>query len=116
MQLKSVGQTPPTPRSGHSIVTVGKKNILFGGIDNSPKKNGKLYPNNQVYTIRIIGNNYEWFQQQCTGEIPLPRSNHGACAIGQDRMFIFGGYYTSDTRFNDVYFLSVRRKGREMRK
>jgi len=34
---------------------------MFGGIDQTNKKNGKIFPNNQVYTVKIIkDNNIEW--------------------------------------------------------
>ena len=36
----------PTPRSGHTMTTVGKFHIMFGGLDASHKKNNKICPNN----------------------------------------------------------------------
>ena len=41
----------------------------------------------------------------CGGDVPLERTNHAACAINGEKLFIFGGFYTSNLRFNDVYFL-----------
>jgi len=37
----------------------------------------------------------------------MERTNHAACAITGDRLFIFGGYYTSNLRFNDVFMLKT---------
>lgn len=103
VKVKSTGEVP-TPRSGHTITTVGKYNILFGGLE-APKNESKILPNNQVYTLRIVGNNCEWRLVPCGGDAPLPRTKHAACAISQDKLFIFGGHYTSTLRFNDAYIL-----------
>lgn len=35
----------------------------------------------------------------------MPRTNHAACAVGNDKLLIFGGFYTSNLRFNDTYIL-----------
>lgn len=47
IQLNPVGQIP-TARSGHTVTGMGRISIMFGGIDPSSKKNGKMFPNNQV--------------------------------------------------------------------
>lgn len=38
---------------------------------------------------------------------PLPRFSHGCCIVG-DRMYIYGGCSSSNTAFNDLYFLDLR--------
>ena len=81
--------------------------MLFGGLDNE-KKNGKIAPNNDVFTLKLLPNNQcEWRLQACTGNIPLPRVHHAACYIGAERMLIFGGYYNSNEKFNDIYYLKA---------
>jgi len=51
-QLKNSGQVP-SPRSGHSLSYIGGFNyLLFGGIDHN-KKNGKITPLGDVYTMKI---------------------------------------------------------------
>ena len=81
--------------------------VLFGGLDNE-KKDGKIGPNNQVYVLRLLSNNNsEWRLQKCEGSIPLPRTNHAACAISNDEMVIFGGYFSTHQRFNDTYILKT---------
>lgn len=47
VSLNHTGQAP-SARSGHTITGVGKFSIMFGGIDQTNKKNGKIFPNNQV--------------------------------------------------------------------
>lgn len=42
------------------MTTVKNYNVMFGGIDLNNKKNGKLLPNNQVYTIRITQQGATW--------------------------------------------------------
>ena len=53
VQLNPTG-TCPTARSGHSITGMGRMSIMFGGIDPQTKKNGKIFPNNQVIGL-ILG-------------------------------------------------------------
>lgn len=89
------------------MTTVGKYHIMFGGLDATHRKNNKICPNNQVYTLRFYQGNCEWRLGSCQGDIPQPRTQHAACAISQDKLFVFGGYYTSNLRFNDVYILKV---------
>jgi len=49
-------QQAPSARSGHTIVTVGKTHIMFGGLDyDKDKKKEKICPNNQVWTVKILG-------------------------------------------------------------
>lgn len=111
--MKQTGNVP-TGRSGHTIVTMGKVHYMFGGIDSpkdSPDKT-KILPKNELYTIRITNtvstpNNAEWSLKQCTGDVPLARAYHAACKIGEDRMLVFGGYYTSNSRFNDTFILKT---------
>lgn len=106
VQLNPTGTTPGS-RSGHTITGMGRMSIMFGGIDPAIKKNGKMFPNNQVYTVKVVKDNIEWRQVQCGGDVPLERTNHAACAISQEKLFIFGGFYTSNLRFNDVYILKT---------
>ena len=62
---------------------------MFGGID-SPKDNpdkSKILPKNQLYVLRILNtpqnpNTAEWTLKPCTGDVPLARAYHAACAIG----------------------------------
>jgi hypothetical protein len=84
---------------------------MFGGLE---KPEGvadpsKLLPKNDLYAIRIVNHTtVEWNTRQCTGDIPMPRAYHSACKVGEDKMFIFGGCYTSNLRYNDTFYLKLR--------
>jgi hypothetical protein len=84
---------------------------MFGGLE-KPDINAdpsKILPKNDLYAIRIVNNGQvEWTLKQCTGDIPMPRANHSACKVQEDKMFIFGGCYTSNLRYNDTFFLKLR--------
>jgi hypothetical protein len=82
---------------------------MYGGLDAHSRLEGNIVPNGHVYTLRISQKGeYVWTQSDCEGdEIPLPRTNHSACKIGKNEMFVFGGYYTSKKRFNDVHILKI---------
>ena len=101
----------PPPRAGHSIVTFGKLHYMFGGLEKPEKNNDtkQILPKNDLYALRIVNNTtVEWTLRQCLGDIPFSRAYHSACKVGEDRMFIFGGCYTSNERYNDTYYLKLR--------
>jgi len=81
--------------------------VLFGGLDDE-MKSGKISPNNQVYALRLLSNNScEWRLVKCEGQAPFPRTNHAACAISNDELLVFGGYYSTTQRFNDTFILKI---------
>lgn len=84
---------------------------MFGGLER-PEGNcdpSKLIPKNDLYALRIVNNTtVEWTLRQCTGDVPMPRAYHTACKVQEDKIFIFGGCYTSNLRYNDVFFLKLR--------
>jgi dynein heavy chain, axonemal len=93
------------------LTTVGKQIILYGGLDNQKSKNGKIEPSKDIYVLKIgNNNNYEWRLQTTSGDAPFPRTNHAACSIAGDKMLVFGGYYSTNQRYNDTYILKTTSK------
>ena len=104
------GETAPSPRLGHTLVEMERDlYIMYGGLDVNSKVEGNIIPSKDVYALRVTQKGeYIWALIECDGdEIPLPRTNHSACKISKNEMFVFGGYYTSKSRFNDVHILKV---------
>lgn len=105
-----VGESAPSARLGHTLVDMGNSvYILYGGIDANSKMEGKIIPNNQVYKLTIKGKGEcVWTLVDCEGEeIPQARTNHSATKLSGNEMFVFGGYFSSKQRFNDVHILKV---------
>lgn len=110
VKIKTADGSAPSARLGHSLVEMDKDfYVLYGGLDANSRVEGNILPNGQVYTLRINQKGeYVWSLTDCDGEeIPLPRTNHAACKIGKNEMFVFGGFYTSKKRFNDVHILKT---------
>jgi hypothetical protein len=108
VKIKTADGNAPSARLGHTLVEMEKEMyVLYGGLDINSRVEGNIIPNSQIYTLKINGRNeYFWQLNECDGdEIPLPRTNHAACKIAKNEMFVFGGYYTSKKRFNDVHIL-----------
>ena len=84
---------------------------MFGGLT-KPEGNidpTKILPQNDFCVIRIVNNTtVEWSLKQCNGDIPMPRAYHSACKTNDDRLFIFGGCYTSNLRYNDTFYMKPR--------
>ncbi len=107
MQVKQLG-TPPSPRSGHSIVTIGRNHYLFGGL--SADEDSPPEVRNDLYMLKMAASTanpfqMEWKQLPATGEPPRPRSSHSAVKLNDDRIMIFGGFLDSKTRYNDCHVL-----------
>jgi dynein heavy chain len=110
-EVKQTG-TFPTPRVGHTITTVNKFHYMFGGLDPPTGEDRKVLPKNDVYVLRLTSSatapfQCEWTLKQCTGDLPMARTFHAATKIQDDRIMIFGGYYTSKLRFNDTFLLKT---------
>lgn len=94
--------TPPSPRSGHSVVKVGKSYVLvFGGLVDK-----KFLNDLTVYDIE----NKVWFQPSCSGTGveyvgPSARAFHVAVAI-DCHMFILGGR-SGRNRLGDFWMLDT---------
>lgn len=115
IKIVSTGE-PPNARLGHTMVQMDKNMfVMFGGLDNEKKEGGKIMPNNDVFLLKFNNQNEAvWKKVQCEGmEIPLARSNHASCKLGQNMdMFVFGGLFSSSQRFNDVHILKCAPGGK----
>lgn len=77
---------------------------MFGGITADKER---AITTNDVFTLRIHGGEWVWNREKPRGDIPLPRAHHAACEIAGDRLLVFGGIYTSNQKFRDIYLLHV---------
>jgi len=102
-----VNGNAPKARFGHSLIKLERNFILFGGLIMKEDQSGCI-PSNEVYSLKFGGKNHQWILNNCTGDLPLARCNHSACEIGKNKMLIFGGFFTSKQRFNDVYILNLK--------
>jgi len=73
---------PPSPRSDHSAVVVGKSIFIFGGSDD------KVSPLNDVH--RFDTETLTWSTLDVKGNPPSVRSGHTTIAVGNN-IFLFGG-------------------------
>eukprot|EP00775_Hariotina_reticulata_P006318 gene6318-6553_t len=98
VELKPRGK-PPTPRSGHSMVWDGNDSLLcFGGTTSSGSDNSL-----NLYSI----SRNEWFQPECSGTIPSPRTHHSTVLLAPNKLLVFGGCNAQGVFFNDAYVLDI---------
>ncbi|RUS22386.1 hypothetical protein BC937DRAFT_89461 [Endogone sp. FLAS-F59071] len=88
----------PSPRSGHSTVTIGNYLLVFGGIPNTDEKCDE-----SLYVLNV--STKQWIRPQIDGNLPLGRFGHSAVVVGS-RMFIFGGQ-VDDHYLNDLIVFDV---------
>ena len=99
------GGAVPCARSGHTLTQVGNMFVMFGGLSSELKDRASA--NNDVFTLKQTQAEFVWTKEKPRGEVPMPRAHHAACEISRDKMVIFGGYFSSMQRFNDVFILDT---------
>ena len=90
---------------------MGDQYVVYGGLKLA--KNGKVEPTDEVYLLRLSQKDCSWTkvgpQGNGWGENgPLPRSQHVAVPLSNDKLWIFGGHYTPSIRLNDIWTYDVR--------
>ncbi|KAF2069331.1 hypothetical protein CYY_009352 [Polysphondylium violaceum] len=85
-----------TPRNGHSVTTVNKQLLVFGGGSFSGFLNDVL-----MFDPILL----QWKTIEATGSIPSGRSKHSATLMG-DRIYVFGGG-DGIRLYNDTYYLDL---------
>lgn len=70
--------------------------VLFGG-SNGDKIFNDLY----IFNLSLL----RWIKIDAEGEAPTPREGHIAKMIGNDKMFVHGGF-NDEHSFNDCYILA----------
>jgi N-acetylneuraminic acid mutarotase len=92
-----VSGSPPSPRSGHRMVSVGSNLYVFGGFTN---------PDNSNEFFRFSATEKKWEKldaQRVSGPPPSPRSAHGMVSVGSD-LYVFNGWHSIAT---DLYSSTV---------
>lgn len=84
-KIKATGG--PSARSGHRMVCIKKKIILFGGFHDNLREY-KYF--NDVYIFDM--ENYAWNKLEVGGIPPAPRSACNMVALADGRVAVFGGY------------------------
>eukprot|EP01035_Chromulina_nebulosa_P019235 gene19235-25086_t len=103
----------PSPRSGHSLVTLSNgQAYMFGGlrgfgindIVNLDEDNEDDFPSNELFCLDIHSSKgMEWRKVNTHGFLPLPRWRHSCTVFDETKLLIFGGSRNSDHRLNDVW-------------
>jgi len=80
---------------------------MFGGVAGG-RKVQNIAPNNELYMLKLGSVSCDWIKLINThGQGPQPRTQHSATAIDDGKLLIFGGYFSTNNRFNDVVVLDV---------
>lgn len=87
--------SPPSPRTCHSMASVGSKLYVFGGGLSGPDP----IPDTNVHVFDAEENS--WSQPEVTGSPPCSRHGHVSVAVGTD-IYIHGGMAGTDI-FDDLY-------------
>ena len=94
----------PPPRGAHSMVAVGTKLVVFGGIG-SPTS-GSFY--NDTWVLETADKALmAWTRLHTVGDLPAARMGHSASALeGEDAFVIFGGS-SPGMVYGDVHICSI---------
>eukprot|EP00388_Colpodella_angusta_P046021 GDKK01067989.1.p1 GENE.GDKK01067989.1~~GDKK01067989.1.p1 ORF type:complete len:605 (-),score=140.95 GDKK01067989.1:215-2029(-) len=73
----------PSPRACHSLTRIGDRLVVFGGYD------GKTCFN----SLHILDlNTLNWTQPDTKGPTPTARNAHAACAVSNNKLYVYGGH------------------------
>ncbi|XP_047097881.1 kelch domain-containing protein 4 [Schistocerca piceifrons] len=78
----------PSARSGHRMVNVKKKLMVFGGFRDNVRDYQYF---NDLYAFNM--EDYTWKKLEPSGTAPVPRSGCQMLALSDNRILIFGGYH-----------------------
>lgn len=87
-------------RSGHSISTVGKKLLIFGG--GSSNETGHIFLND---VLLFDTEQQRWQMAYARGPTPSGRTKHTATLIG-NKLYVFGGG-DGLRLYNDLFCLDI---------
>ncbi|CAN8024998.1 unnamed protein product [Ixodes persulcatus] len=104
----------PSARSGHRMVQLGHKLIVFGGFHESV---GDYHYFNDMYSFDL--DERKWTKMDVVNVGPCPRSGCQMFAISEDRMVIYGGYSREKLKkdvdrgvaHTDMYILQLDTRG-----
>lgn len=102
--LQPQATVEPSPRYGHTMVTISGTVYLFGGTNITPTQgtlSGPLHPAGDLLNDLWCYKNQEWKKIEPTGTGPSPRHSHAA-AVLDGLMYVYGG--TDGTNvFNEMW-------------
>jgi len=91
--------TSPKPRHGHSLIVLGGKVVIFGGMSGHT-----FYNDLAFYDL----DTHEWTAQKSTKSgWPSSRAGHGAVVIDDQKMVVFGGM-SGQGALDDLWVLDSR--------
>jgi len=104
--LQPQATVEPSPRYGHTMVTISDTVYLFGGTDITPTQgilSGPLHPAGDLYNdLWAYCKSTGWKKIEPNGLLPAPRHSHGAAWIG-NWIWIFGGIDDGNNVRNDIW-------------
>ena len=105
-ELQPEGEAP-APRSRHTATPVGKKLLVFGGLNHRERYN-------DAWMFNSSGKEGSWERLEIEGQPPPPRAHHSAVLI-KNQVFFFGGYGGHGKVYNDLWILDLGDEDTPMR-
>jgi len=98
----------PDPRANHTATYLKSKNAVYviaghGGVGYSRKSF------NDVYSLDVSNDNFEWTKIDATGNLPENRGGHTACLLPNSKIFINGGW-NSISQFSNSWIFDAEKK------
>lgn len=91
----------PCQRAAHALIAIDQMEIvMFGGA-----LVGGSIAKEQLYHLKIEGNQARWMELKTVGDRPKPRYGH-SLVFAKPYLVLFGGSTGSET-LNDVWFLNM---------
>ena len=98
----------PRPRYRHTCEVIGRRFFVLGGSDNGDDDASKTRSKNVFSGLSVL--NLEtmcWSHPSIAGPSPFPRSGHASTVVGTNFIAIFGGKYSEEVFYNDLFLINV---------
>eukprot|EP00911_Craspedida_sp_UC1_P002073 UC1_evm4s1599 len=99
-RLATTGEAP-SPRAAHAMVCLGNKMLyIFGGKDSTGRQN-------DLYALDLSSKVWSRLApmgaEECSDNLPAPRSFHSMVGVDHDRLVVFGGRLEDNKHTSDVH-------------
>ena len=64
-------------------------------------------PTNDLFQLRMVGDDFHWLVPHSTGTPPPPRWRHSTVVWEKTKIIFFGGFFSSSCRYNDVWVFNT---------
>ena len=103
---KDTSGIQPRPRYRHTCEVIGNRLWILGGSDNGDDDASRASKNVMAGISELNLDTLVWTHPVIQGANPFPRSSHTSVVVGTNSIAIFGGRYSGQVYYNDIFLIN----------